>query len=232
MRFARRSPQPVSATTTPAACAAHPSRRGLLAAGATLAFTPWLLQCRVALAAPQIVAAAPAFSVADSHGRTRTLQEFQGKLVVLEWTNHECPFVRKHYGGHMQGLQREATAAGAVWLSVVSSAPGEQGHVQGEQANALTASRNAAPSAVLLDPRGTMGRAYGALTTPHLYIVSTDGRLLYAGGIDSIPSANPADIARATPVFRNALQEAIAGKPVTVATSRPYGCAVKYGSAA
>lgn len=208
------------------------SRRGVLAAAATLAFTPWLLQCRPAWAAAQIGKPAPAFSVTDSNGKTRTLQEFQGKLVVLEWTNHECPYVRKHYGaGNMQNLQREATAAGVVWLSVISSAPGEQGHVQGAAANELTASRNAAPTAVLLDPKGVMGRAYGALTTPHLYIVAADGRLLYNGGIDSIASASAADIAKATPLFRNALQEAKAGQPVSNAATRPYGCSVKYGTA-
>jgi peroxiredoxin len=208
------------------------SRRGLLAAAATFALTPWLLQCRPAWAAPQIGKPAPAFSVTDSHGKARTLQEFQGKLVVLEWTNHECPYVRKHYGaGNMQNLQREATAAGVVWLSVISSAPGEQGHVQGAAANELTTSRNAAPTAVLLDPKGVMGRAYGAMTTPHLYIVAADGRLLYNGGIDSIASSSAADIARATPLFRNALQEAKAGQPVSTATTRPYGCSVKYGTA-
>jgi hypothetical protein len=208
------------------------SRRGVLIGAATVGASLWLAYCPSAWAAPQIGKPAPGFSVADSHGKTRTLQEFQGKLVVIEWTNHECPFVRKHYGsGNMQNLQREATAAGVVWLSVISSAPGEQGHVPGPEADKLTVSRNAAPTAVLLDPQGAMGRAYGAQTTPHLYIVAADGRLLYNGGIDSIASANPSDIQKATPLFRNALQEAQAGKPITTAATRPYGCNVKYAPA-
>jgi peroxiredoxin len=208
------------------------TRRGVLAGAAALAVPPWLLFSPAAGAAAQVGQPAPGFSVTDSHGKLRTLQEFQGKLVVLEWTNHECPFVRKHYGaGNMQNLQREATAAGAAWLSVISSAPGEQGHVQGTEANQHTASRNAAPTAVLLDPQGVLGRAYGALTTPHMYIVAADGRLLYNGGIDSIPSPRPSDIQAATPLFRNALHEALAGKPVTNAVTRPYGCNVKYGPA-
>jgi peroxiredoxin len=208
------------------------NRRGVLVSAATLGVSLWLAHCPSAWAAPQIGKAAPAFSLVDSNGKTRTLQEFEGKLVVLEWTNHECPFVRKHYGaGNMQNLQREATAAGVVWLSIISSAPGEQGHVPGAEANKLTASRNAAPTAVLLDPHGTVGRAYGAQTTPHLYIVAADGRLLYNGGIDSIATPNPSDIPKATPLFRNALQEAQAGKPITTAVTRPYGCNVKYAPA-
>jgi len=205
------------------------SRRRILAAGAVIAASPLLLHTRSALAAPQVGQAAPAFSAVDSNGKTHTLQDYKGKLVVLEWTNHECPYVRKHYGsGNMQNLQREATAAGVVWLSVVSSAPGEQGHVSPAEANQHTASRKAAPSAVLLDPQGTMGLAYGARTTPHMYIVAPDGRLVYNGGIDSIASARVEDVQKATPLFRNALLEAQAGKPVTTAVTRPYGCNVKY----
>ena len=227
-----------SASLSPSRSAIEPmictgtTRRGVLASGATVVLSLWLAHCPSAWAAAQVGRPAPAFSVVDSDGKTRTLQEFQGKLVVIEWTNHECPFVRKHYGaGNMQSLQREATAAGVVWLSVISSAPGQQGHVPGAEANKLTASRNAAPTAVLLDPQGVMGRAYGAQTTPHLYIVAADGRLLYTGGIDSIASANPADIEKATPVFRNALHEAQAGKPISTAVTRPYGCNVKYSPA-
>jgi peroxiredoxin len=204
-------------------------RRRLLTTAAALAASPLLLHSRPALAAPQIGKGAPPFSVVDSTGRTRTLQESQGKVVILEWTNHDCPYVRKHYGANsMQNLQREATAAGAVWLSVISSAPGEQGHVSAVEANALTARRNAAPTAVLLDPEGKVGRAYGAQTTPHMYIVAPDGRLVYNGGIDSIASSRAADLEKATPLFRNALLEVQAGKPVTSAVTRPYGCSVKY----
>lgn len=211
---------------------ARATRRSVLAGAAALAVPPWLLFTPAARAAAQVGQPAPGFSVMDSHGRMRTLQEFQGKLIALEWTNHECPFVRKHYGaGNMQNLQREATAAGVVWLSVISSAPGEQGYVQGPEANQQTAGRNAAPTAVLLDPQGVMGRAYGAQTTPHMYLVAADGRLLYGGGIDSIPSPRPSDIQTATPFFRNALHEALAGKPITTAVTRAYGCNVKYGPA-
>ena len=208
------------------------TRRALVAVGTTLVVSSWLTICPSAWAAAQVGQPAPAFSVVDTQGRTRTLQEFKGKLVVLEWTNHECPYVRKHYGaGNMQALQQQATSDGVVWLSVISSAPGQQGHVSADQADQLTSSRHARPTAVLLDPQGVMGRAYGAQTTPHLYIVSPDGRLLYNGGIDSIASPNPADIAKATPLLRNALQEARAGKPVTAAMTRPYGCSVKYAPA-
>lgn len=207
-----------------------PARRALLAAAAA---APWLLHAGRATAAAQVGQSAPAFSVPDSNGKTQALADYRGKFVVLEWTNHDCPFVRKHYNSNnIQSLQREAVQAGAVWLSVISSAPGEQGHVSGAQANELTASRKAAPTAVLLDPQGIVGRAYGAQTTPQLYIIAPDGRLLYNGGIDSIASTKVEDLQKATPLFRNALQEAVAGKPVSTPVTRPYGCNVKYSSAA
>ena len=172
--------------------------------------------------------AAPDFAITDSAGDTRTLAEFKGKVVVLEWTNDGCPFVQKHYQGNMQALQAEAAEAGAVWLSVISSAPGKQGHVSGAEADALNAERGAAPTAVLFDPDGTVGRAYDAKTTPHMYVIDPAGTLVYAGGIDSIPSADPADIAEADPYFRAALQETLAGKPVSQPSTRPYGCSIKY----
>lgn len=149
--------------------------------------------------------------------------------MVLEWTNHDCPFVRKHYGaGNMQKLQAEAKADGVVWLSVISSAPGEQGAVDGAGANGLTKSRNAAPAAVLLDPSGKVGRAYGAQTTPHMYVIGKDGTLLYMGGINSIASTRVEDIEKAKPFFRDAMTAAVKGEPVPVATTRPYGCSIKY----
>lgn len=173
--------------------------------------------------------AAPDFSLPDSNGKTRSLSDFEGQYVVLEWTNDGCPFVRKHYGsGNMQSLQQEYTAKGVAWLSIVSSAPGKQGHVSGAQANALTAQRDAAPTAVLLDASGDVGREYGAKTTPHMYIIDPEGTLIYAGGIDSIASANPQDIEKATPYVKLALDQAMAGKPLSQAQTQAYGCSVKY----
>ena len=187
------------------------------------------LRAPSAEAAVQNGATAPGFSVVDSNGRTRTLDEFAGKTVVLEWTNHGCPYVRKHYDSdNMQTLQREATSNGVVWLQVISSAPGEQGHITGAQAKQLTASRNASPSSVLLDPSGTVGRLYGAKTTPHMFVINPQGRLVYAGGVDDVPTNKVEDLQRAKPLVRLALADVKAGRPVAIPSARPYGCAVKY----
>ncbi|MFT4936829.1 MAG: peroxiredoxin, partial [Pseudoalteromonas distincta] len=138
-----------------------------------------------ALAAPAIGKPAPAFSAADSTGKARSLSEFRGKTVVLEWTNDGCPYVQKHYNaGAMQGLQKRAAGDGVVWLSIISSAPGKQGYKTAAQANAWKTESGAAPSAILLDPKGEVGRAYGAKTTPHMYVVNPAGTLVYMGGID------------------------------------------------
>jgi peroxiredoxin len=194
----------------------------LLALLGTLAATP-------ALAAPKVGAPAPVFSAVDAEGKTHALQDYKGKTVVLEWTNDQCPFVVKHYGaGNMQALQREATAGGAVWLTLISSAPGKQGHVSGAKAMELTQARKAAPSAVLLDASGDVGRLYDAKTTPHLFVINPEGTLVYAGGIDSIASADPADIPKATPYLKLALAQTLAGEPVEQAVTRPYGCSIKY----
>lgn len=175
--------------------------------------------------------AAPNFTLRDSNGRSVSLADFRGKTVVLEWNNPECPFVRKHYGGgNMQRTQAAAARDGVVWLTINSSAPGNQGHVNGAQANAYLASSNARPAAYLLDPGGEAGRAYGARTTPHMYVINAAGTLVYAGGIDDKPTPNPADIDGARNHVLAALSEIKAGKAVSVATSRPYGCAVKYGN--
>ena len=182
-------------------------------------------------AGPVIGQPAPGFSLVDADGRTRSLSQFRGKTVVLEWTNHECPYVKKHYSGSMQALQRDATRDGVVWLSIVSSAPGEQGHVNGAQAKQLTASRNASPTAVLLDPDGRVGRLYGAKTTPHIFVINPQGRLVYAGGIDDVPTARVEDLERARPLVRMALADLKAGRPVAIPASRPYGCSVKYKAA-
>jgi peroxiredoxin len=184
-----------------------------------------------ALAQANLGNAAPAFTLTDSNGRARTLNEFKGKTVVLEWTNHQCPYVGKHYrGNNMQALQKKWTGQGVVWLSVISSAPGEEGHVTSQQANQLTAERNAAPSAVLFDPKGSTGRAYGARTTPHMYIINGDGVLVYMGGIDDQPTARLEDLKVAKNYVDQALTEMAQGKPVTASRSRAYGCSVKYAS--
>lgn len=173
--------------------------------------------------------AAPDFEGVDTSGNVHRLSDYRGKIVVLEWTNHDCPFVRKHYNaGNMQAQQREAAAQGVVWLSVISSAPGKQGHVSREQADELTRSRNAEPHAVILDSEGKMGRAYDAKTTPHMFIIDAAGKLAYMGGIDSISTASLDDIPRATQYVRIALQEMAAGKPVSTPVTKPYGCSVKY----
>ncbi len=149
--------------------------------------------------------------------------------MVLEWNNPECPFVKKHYGsGNMQKTQAAARKDGVVWLTINSSAPGKQGHMSGAKANAFLTKAGARPTAYLLDPSGVAGRAYNAKTTPHMYIISKAGTLVYAGGIDDKPTPNPADIQGARNHVLAALAEVKAGKPVSVATSRPYGCAVKY----
>ena len=175
--------------------------------------------------------AAPAFTLVDSTGKTHSLADYAGKTVVLEWTNHECPFVKKHYSSdNMQAQQRAATADGIVWLSVNSGAEGEQGHVDGEEAEAIRSKAGAAQTAYLLDPQGTVGHAYGAMTTPHMYVIDPKGVLRYAGAIDSIPSADKDDLAKATQYVPQALAELAAGQPVSVAVTRPYGCSVKYAN--
>lgn len=178
--------------------------------------------------APAINQPAPNFTAPGADGRTHSLSQYRGKTVVLEWTNHECPYVKKHYSGAMQALQRDATREGVVWLSIVSSAPGEQGHITGAQAKQLTASRKASPTAVLLDPSGAVGRLYGAKTTPHMFVINQQGRLIYAGGIDDVPSKKVEDLQRAKPLVRLALADVKAGRPVAISSSRPYGCGVKY----
>ena len=172
---------------------------------------------------------APDFTLTDSKGISHKLSDFRGKFVVLEWLNHDCPFVRKHYGsGNMQKLQKDYTSKGVIWLSIISSAPGKQGHRTGPQADADTKDKHAAPSAVLLDPAGEVGQKYEAKTTPHMFVIDKEGKVLYAGAIDSINSTNPADVAKAENHVRQALDAALAGKPVPTPQTKPYGCSVKY----
>jgi AhpC/TSA family len=176
-------------------------------------------------------APAPNFTLIDSNGNSVSLADFKGKTVVLEWTNHECPYVRKHYGGNnMQGLQKKWTAQGVVWLTLVSSHPGAQGFVHGLEANKLTEERGAAPTAVLLDPKGGVGRSYGAQVTPHMYVITGEGALVYMGGIDDKPSTRLEDLKTAKNFVDAALSEVVAGKAVSLKTSRPYGCSIKYAS--
>lgn len=183
-----------------------------------------------ALAGPTVGQPAPAFSAVDASGKTVQLADYKGRPVVLEWTNDGCPFVKKHYdSGNMQALQKTYTARNVAWLTVISSAPGKQGHADGAKAQKLSADRGAAPTAVLLDESGTVGRLYDAKTTPHLFVIDAAGTLVYAGAIDSEPSGDPADIPNAVPYVKNALDEVLAGKPVTAAKTKPYGCSIKYG---
>ena len=200
-------------------------RRSLLLAGAAVALVPASGWASADLSKP-----APAFTATDSNGKSWSLADLKGKVVVLETTNHQCPYVAKHYrAANMQAQQREATAKGVIWLTVAASAPGEEGFVNASQANELTKSRNAAPTAVLLDPQSKIARAYGATVTPHMYVIDTAGVLVYKGGIDSIPSSDTADIPKAKQYVRLALDEVLAGKQVAEASTRPYGCSLKYG---
>ncbi len=194
-----------------------------------IAFTALAVIAAPASAAPVVGQPAPNFKLADANGKPVSLSDFRGKTVVLEWNNPECPFVKKHYNsGNMQKAQAAAAKDGVVWLSINSGAPGKQGHVNGAQAKAHLGQSNSRPTAYLLDPNGVVGKLYDAKTTPHMYIVNKAGTLVYAGGIDDKPTPNPADINGARNHVLAALSELKAGKAVSVATSRPYGCAVKY----
>jgi peroxiredoxin len=182
-----------------------------------------------AMAAVTVGQPAPAFSLPGSDGKTHALADYSGKVVVLEWFNRECPYVKKHYDSqNMQKLQRDYAGRDVVWLSVISSAPGKQGYATASAAAATVTEMNAAPTVVLLDESGTTGQAYGAKTTPHMYVIGKDGALLYQGAIDDDPSAKPDGIPTAKNYVRNALDETLAGKPVSEPVSTPYGCSVKY----
>jgi hypothetical protein len=188
-----------------------------------------IMNAGLSVAAPVVGQPAPAFSGVDSQGRSVSLADYRGSIVVLEWSNHDCPFVRRHYdGGNMQTLQKQAAADGVVWLTIVSSAPGEQGHIDGAQADELTRARNAAPKAVILDPSGDIGRAYDAKTTPQLFVIDASGTLVYMGAIDDQPRNAGADPARAQNHVRAALAAVGAGKPVPTPITQPYGCSIKY----
>lgn len=186
-----------------------------------------------ALASATVGQAAPAFTAVDTAGKTVSLADFKGKHVVLEWVNPGCPFVVKHYdSSNMQGTQKEAAAKGVVWLAINSTAPGATDFKAPAAMSQWMQGHKAAATATLMDADGKVGRAYGARTTPHMYIVNPAGMLVYAGAIDSKPSSNIADIASATNHVKTALAETLAGKPVSTATTKPYGCSVKYASGA
>ncbi len=191
------------------------------------------LASSAALANVTVGQPAPNFTATDTSGKTVSLADFKGKHVVLEWVNPGCPYVVKHYGAvNMQGTQKEATAKGVVWLAVNSTATDHSDYKTPAALAQWMQSQKAAPTATLMDADGKVGRAYGARTTPHIYIVDPKGMLVYAGGIDNKPTANPADIATATNHVKVALNEALTGKPISQATTRPYGCSVKYGNGA
>jgi peroxiredoxin len=178
---------------------------------------------------PKVGSIAPDFKLTDPKGATHSLSDFKGKYVVLEWFNPECPFVKKHYGsGNMQKLQQEYASKGVAWMSIDSSAAGKEGHLTPEAASRQIADWKMNSTTLLLDVNGKAGQAYGAKNTPHMFIINPDGRIVYEGAIDSKATANPKDIASATNYVKVALDESIAGKPVSNPNTKPYGCSVKY----
>ena len=180
---------------------------------------------------PSVGSAAPDFSLPDAKGNSHSLSQYKGKYVVLEWFNPECPFVKKHYGSdNMQKLQEQYTSKGVVWLTIDSNAPGTEGSITPEQAQKITASWKTHQTALLLDPEGKAGRAYGAKNTPNMVIIDPDGKIAYEGAIDSKASPNPADIPSSTNYVKAALDESLAGKRITTPQTKPYGCSVKYKS--
>lgn len=185
-----------------------------------------------AMAEPIINKPAPTFSGKAADGSTINLADLKGKTVVLEWTNHDCPYVKKHYdqSSNIPGLQKDATGKEVVWLQVISSAPGQQGNVDGATAISLNEKRGAAPTNTILDSEGTIGKLYNAKTTPHMFVINAEGTLVYKGGIDSIKTANPADIPKAVPYVKEALEALSAGKEIPNPSTAPYGCSVKYAS--
>ena len=192
---------------------------------------PALFLALSAQAAPSVGQAAPDFTLQDASGKTVKLSDYRGKHVVLEWTNPGCPYVRKHYNsGNMPATQKEAVDKGVVWLSINSTETSSYEYMEPAKLVAWQKERKSQPTAVLLDEEGTTGKAYGARTTPHMYIVNPQGQLIYAGGIDSIASSDPQDIKKAVNYVRQGLGEALAGKPITASVTRPYGCSIKYKS--
>jgi peroxiredoxin len=190
-----------------------------------LAITTWVH------AAAEVGEPAPAFTLPSCESKPISLSDFKGKVVVLEWTNHSCPFVVKHYGtGNMQKLQADATAKGVVWLSICSSAPGKQGYAAPAEAMKACTEKNSAATAYLIDESGDTGRAYGAKRTPEMYVINADGIVVYQGAIDDMKSADPADVVKAKNLVAAAIEETLAGKPVSTPKTEAYGCPIKYGN--
>src|ERR1700731_2125733 len=180
---------------------------------------------------PPVGTAAPDFSLTDSNGKAHSLSQYKGKYVVLEWFNPECPFVKKHYGSdNMQKLQAEYTDKGVVWLTIDSNAPGTEGNISPDQAQKIMGSWKTHQTALLLDPESKVAKLYGAKNTPNMVVINPEGKIVYEGAIDSKASPNPADIPRSTNYVKAALDESLAGKPVSNPTTKPYGCSVKYKS--
>jgi len=173
---------------------------------------------------------APLFALRNTQGQTVRLEDFKGKPVVLEWTNPGCPFVRKHYQGNMQALQKTYTARGVAWLTVNSTETASADYLAPAALAQWMSDQNASPTAVLMDEDGRVGKAYGARVTPHMYLINAEGVLVYAGAIDSIASARVADIERATNYVRQGLDELLAGRPLSVSVNQAYGCTIKYKS--
>jgi peroxiredoxin len=195
---------------------------------AALALALVLAPC-AATAQAVVGSAAPAFTATDSHGQSHSLDQYRGKYVVLEWHNQGCPYTKKHYdSGNMQSLQKAWTAKGVAWFTVISSAPGEQGYVTDSQENSYLAQMHADPTAVLMDAGGKLGHLYGARTTPEMYVIDPNGKLIYEGAIDDRPTPDISDIKGADNYLNDALTAAMAGKPVIKSYTRPYGCSVKY----
>ncbi len=172
---------------------------------------------------------APAIVAKDTNGKDFDVSAYKGKIVVLEWTNNGCPFVKKHYGSkNMQTIQKDLTSKGVVWVSVISSAPGKEGHVDADGAHKIAADAGAVPTHIILDPDGKIGQAYGAKTTPHMFVIAADGTVAYMGAIDDNASADPATVTGAKNYVRAAVDSLMAGTPIETAQTQPYGCSVKY----
>ncbi len=220
---------PKSAPRSPGA--SEQERTGIMAAAVIVALVLGLIGIYDSAAGTtvQIGLPAPDFMALDSESNRVRLGDYRGKTVVLEWTNADCPYTRKHYNsGNMQSVQRLARENGIVWLTVISSAPGKQGYLNGAGADALTQSRKAVPSAVLLDPAGALARVYAAKTTPHMFVIDPNGVLQYMGGMDSVATSDESDIGRAEPYLKDAMMAVVQGHAAPRAITRPYGCSIKF----
>lgn len=203
------------------------NRRSLIVA--SLAATAFALAATCASYALQVGSQAPDFKGTDSIGRTQTLSQYHGRYVVLEWHNRDCPYTQKHYwSGNMQSLQKSWVAKGVVWLTVISSAPGEQGYMNAADENSYLKKMNASPTAVILDPSGAIGHLYDSKTTPEMFVIDPSGKLIYAGAIDDHATTETSDIKVSKNYVSAALTESMSGQPVAISYTRPYGCSVKY----